>query len=132
MNFHQRRQVFQCRYKKWNKKIWIAKKVGTNDIDDYGYEIPVYEKPKMYEMNVQPISSEADIQEFGESARQMQKAVIEMNKYFGVFHEFDVAYLDGVTPKEEKSNGENANYRLYPPRYQNKCIVIYFERLIDK
>ena len=26
-------------------------------------------------------------------------------------------------------NGENANYRLYPPRNQNKAIVLYFERI---
>lgn len=150
--------------KKWNKKIWIAKKIGTKE-NDFGYEIPIYNKPKQYEMNVQPISSEADIQEFGERARQMQKAVIELKKYFGEFKEFDIAYLDGVNPLEnggefivnvndlniasvkclnelEVSNlakGEincyscpNANYKLYPPRNQNKCIVLFFERLAGK
>ena len=84
MNCHLLRRVFQDRKKKWNKKIWIAKKIGTKE-DDYGYQTPVYEQAIMYEMNVQPISSEADIQEFGENARQMQKAVIEYDKYFGKF-----------------------------------------------
>ena len=123
--------MFQNRLRKWNKKIWIAKKIGVEK-DDYGYELPIYGKPKQYEMNVQPISSEADIQEFGENARQMQKAVIEYKKYFGEFKEFDVAYLDGVSPKGENINGENANYRLHPPRNQNKVIQIYFERLAVK
>ena len=123
--------MFQYRLKKWNKEIWIAKKIGTKE-DDYGYEIPIYSKPKKYKMNVQPISSSADIQEFGERAKQMQKAVIELKKYFGEFKEFDVAYLDGINPNEEDVNGSNANYRLYPPRNQNKCIVIYFERLAGK
>lgn len=83
-------------------------------------------------MNVQPISSYSDMQEFGERAEQIQKAVIEYDKYFGKFKEFDVAYLDGVNPDEEAINGANANYRLYPPRNQNKVIQIYFTRLVNK
>ena len=131
MNCHQQRQVFQYRKKEWNKKIWIAKKIGTKE-NDYGTEIPIYDKPVQYMMNVQPLSSEADIAEFGENAKQVQRAVIEYKKYFGEFKEFDVAYLDGVTPDGEEVNGENANYRLYPPRNQNKVILLYFERLTAK
>ena len=131
MNYHQQRQVFQYRKKEWNKKIWIAKKIGTQE-NDYGTEIPIYDKPEEYMMNVQPLSSEADIAEFGENAKQVQRAVIEYKKYFGKFKEFDVAYLDGVTPDGEEVNGENANYRLYPPRNQNKVILLYFERLTAK
>ena len=123
--------MFQYRKKEWNKKIWIAKKIGTQE-NDYGTEIPIYDKPQEYMMNVQPLSSEADIAEFGENAKQVQRAVIEYKKYFGKFKEFDVAYLDGVTPDGEKVNGENANYRLYPPRNQNKVILLYFERLTAK
>lgn len=156
--------MFQYRLKKWNKDIWIAKKIGSKE-DDYGYEIPIYSKPQKYQMNVQPVNSSADIQEFGERAKQMQKAVIELKKYLGEFKEFDVAYLDGITPfsnggefvlsvndflnasvkdineinvgnlsdgEEENYTCQNANYRLYPPRNQNKCIVIYFERLVGK
>ena len=123
--------MFQYRKKEWNKKIWIAKKIGTQE-NDYGTEIPIYDKPQEYMMNVQPLSSEADIAEFGENAKQVQRAVIEYKKYFGKFKEFDVAYLDGVTPDGEEVNGENANYRLYPPRNQNKVILLYFERLTAK
>ena len=131
MNCHQQRQVFQYRKKEWNKKIWIAKKIGTQE-NDYGTEIPIYDRPKAYMMNVQPLSGEADIAEFGERANQIQRAVIEYKKYFGKFKEFDIAYLDGVTPDGEEVNGENANYRLYPPRNQNKVILLYFERLTAK
>lgn len=156
--------MFQYRFKKWNKKIWIAKKVGILEDDD-GYEVSIYSKPKVYEMNVQPINSSADIQEFGEKASEMQKAVIELNKYWGKFKEFDVAYLDGVNPSKndgkiiidinELADIDNqyikeleavstetnkfyaytcpkANYRLYPPRNQNKVIQIYFKRLTNK
>ena len=150
--------------KEWNKRIWIAKKIGAKE-NDYGTEIPIYDKPVEYKMNVQPLSSEADIAEFGEKANQIQRAVIEYKKYFGKFKEFDVAYLDGVSPlsdggeyvvnvseldkeriklinqlkvknlatgKLEYYTCDNANYRLYPPRNQNKCIILYFERLVAK
>ncbi len=149
--------------KEWNKKIWIAKKIGTQE-NDYGTEIPIYDKPQAYMMNVQPITSEADIAEFGENAKQMQKAVIEYKKYFGEFKEFDVAYLDGVVPSESEANKSkalkvkeidskkvkdvnnlpimeiikdeyfcnDANYRLYPPRNQNKVILLYFTRITAK
>lgn len=60
----------------------------------------------------------------------MQKAVINKKDYEGKFKEFDKAYLDDVTPDKETVNGSNANYELYPPRNQNKVIVIYFKRLI--
>lgn len=156
--------MFQSRFKKWNKKIWIAKKVGSIEDDD-GYEIPIYSRPKVYRMNVQPINSSADIQEFGEKASEMQKAVIELKKYWGEFKEFDVAYLDGASPLSDGgemiinvseltgakvrdvhelevknlATGEvvgytcpNANYRLYPPRNQNKVIQIYFKRFTNK
>ena len=112
----------------WNKTIWIAKR--KDETNDYGK--PIYEKPIMYKMNVQPADSGADFQEFGLLAKQMQKAVIELKKYYGKFQEGDVAYLDGITPKGEVVYGANANYRLYPPRNQNKCITIYFERITGK
>jgi len=122
--------VFQNRLKKWNKPIWIAKKIGVEDKE--GYQIPLYDKPKIYFLNVQPLTSESDIQEFGEITNQIQKAVIEYDKYLGEFNEFDVAYLDGVTPLDEEINGSNANYQLYPPRNQNKVINIYFKRFNTK
>lgn len=69
------------------------------------------------------------MEEFGENAKQMQKAVIDRKKYEGIFKEFDKAYLDGANPKEEEKHGDNANYILYPPRNGNRVIIIYFKRL---
>lgn len=115
---------------RWNKTIYIASKKEL-DYDDYGNQIIVYEKPKKYEFNVQPISSDVDLMEFGEKANMMQKAVISMS-YKNIFKENDIAYLDDVTPDGELKYGDNANYRLYPPRNQNKRIIIYFERLTGK
>ena len=79
-------------------------------------------------MNVQPLTAEADLKEFGINVEQFYKTIIEKDKYYGAFKEGDVAYLDGVTPEGEVKDGFNANYRLYPPRNQNKCICIFFKR----
>ncbi len=115
---------------RWLKEIYIANKLGEKE-DDYGNITNVYQKPVSYSFNVQPVSSEVDLQEFGEKASMVQKAIIP-RAYEGMFKENDVAYLDGATPKGEKENGDNANYRLYPPRIQNLKIAIYFERLTGK
>lgn len=114
----------------WSKTIYIASKIKT-DIDDYANEIIVYDAPKKYEFNVQPISSEVDLREFGEKSSMIQKAIIPI-KYKNIFKENDVAYLDDISPVGESSNGDRANYKLMPPRNQNMAIVIYFERLTGK
>ena len=114
----------------WNKEIYIANRLGKKD-DGYGNKIITYQKPIKYMFNVQPVSSDVDLQEFGEKASRIQNAIIP-REYEGVFHENDLAYLDGASPKNEIVNGNNANYRLYPPRIQNLKIAIYFERLTGK
>lgn len=116
--------------KKWAKKIYIASKLEENE-DDYGNTYNTYDTPVEYRFNVQPTLSEVELLEFGEKASMIQKAIIPRH-YEGLFKENDVAYLDGATPLEEDVNGTNANYRLYPPRIQNKVIAIYFERLTGK
>ena len=116
----------------WAKDVYIASKVGTQlDIEDN--EITIYDKPneKPYKFNYQTLSTDADIAEFGENAKIMKKAVIPIS-YQGQFKEFDVAYLDGVTPDGEENYGDNANYRLLPPRDGNSVIIIYFEKLTGK
>lgn len=83
-------------------------------------------------MNVQPLTAEADLKEFGINVEQFYKTIIEKDKYYGVFKEGDVAYLDGIMPEGEPQHGFNANYRVYPPRNQNKCICIFFKRINTK
>lgn len=116
--------------KNWKKTIYIAKRIGANE-DDYANEIVIYDKPQKYQFNVQPLSSDVDLKEFGEKASMIQKAIIPI-KYKNVFKENDVAYLDDAVPINEKVNGTNANYKLKPPRNQNMAIVIYFERITGK
>lgn len=118
--------------KDWVKDVYIASKIGTQ-LDDEGNEINIYDKPnsEAYKFNYQPVSTSADIAEFGEKAKIMKKAVIPIS-YQGQFKEFDVAYLDGTTPDGEENYGDNANYRLLPPRDGNSVIIIYFEKLTGK
>lgn len=118
--------------KDWIKDVYIASKIGVQ-YDIEGNEIPVYDKPnkKPYKFNYQTLSTDADIAEFGENAKIMKKAVIPIS-YQGQFKEFDVAYLDGATPDGEENYGDNANYRLLPPRDGNSVIIIYFEKLTGK
>lgn len=118
--------------KDWVKDVYIASKIGTQ-LDEEGNEINIYDKPNIeaYKFNYQPVSTSADIAEFGEKAKIMKKAVIPIS-YQGQFKEFDVAYLDGATPDGEENYGDNANYRLLPPRDGNSVIIIYFEKLTGK
>ena len=116
----------------WKKDVYIASKIGV-DYDGDGNEIEIFDKPNElpYKFNYQPVNTEAEIAEFGENAKIMKKAVIPIS-YQGKFKEFDVAYLDGASPSGEVNNGDNANYRLLPPRDGNAVIIIYFERLTGK
>lgn len=115
----------------WKKELYIAPKTKI-DYDDEGNEIIVYDKPiGPLKFNYQPINSSSDIAEFGENAKIMQKAVIPIS-YKNQFKEFDVAYLDGATPNNEINYGDNANYRLLPPRNGNAVIIIYFEKITGK
>lgn len=114
----------------WRKKIYIASRLGIQ-YDINGNHKITYNKPVEYNFNVQPISSEVDLMEFGEKASMIQRAIIPI-EYKGLFNENDVAYLDDATPDGEEEYGCNANYKLYPPRNQNKVIAIYFERLTGK
>ena len=116
----------------WKKDVYIASKLGV-DYDDEANEIVIYDTPNAepYKFNYQPVNTDAEIAEFGEKSSVMKKAVISMS-YKGMFKEFDVAYLDDVTPEGERKNGDNANYRLLPPREGNSVIIIYFEKITGK
>ena len=64
----------------------------------------------------------------------MKIAVIpRKDKYLFKFHEFDLAYLDGVEPIDELDYGDKANYRIYAVRNQNTLIKIFFiKRVINQ
>jgi hypothetical protein len=114
----------------WKKELYIASKLRV-ELDEEENEISVYDTPQPYKFNYQSTLSDSEIAEFGEEAKQIQKAVIPIS-YKDQFKEFDVAYLDGATPTDEIVNGYNANYELMPPRNGNAVIIIYFRKIVGK
>ena len=113
------------------KDIFIATKQKVIE-DDKGNLVAVYSKPQEYIFNVQPMNGALDMESYGLKCLQMQRAIIDYDKYFGIFEEDDVAYLDGVSPEGESSFGANANYRITAVLNQNKKIVLIFERRTGK
>ena len=116
--------------KNWLRDCWIASKIDVV-LDEDDNEITLYSEPIQYKFNYQSVNSDAEIAEFGERASIMKKAVVPISYKHG-FKEFDVAYLDDVTPNGEFAHGDNANYRLLPPRDGNAVIIIYFEKIAGK
>lgn len=121
----------QCiRRNNLKSKLYISEKLGVTE-DEYGNEIVNYDKPKKYFFNIMPANTASEVKAFGELATSMKVAVItEKDKYMNEFKEFDLAYLDGITPDGEPENGFNANYRIYAVQPQNAIIKIYFLKLV--
>lgn len=112
----------------YKSKIYIAKYLETIEDNDLN-QFKVYDKPIKYIFNVQPVSADSEIKEFGELANSMRVAVIPKTKYNGKFNEFDAVYIDN-SPENEINNGDNADYRIYSVRPQNMCIRVYFLKIV--
>ena len=113
----------------YKSNIYIAKKLDVIQDENLNQEV-IYSEPIKYRFNVQAISEDSEVREFGENANSMMKAVItEKNKYLNKFKEFDNVYIN-TTPIGENKNGENADYRIYSVRNQNTCIILYFIKLV--
>ena len=110
--------------------LYIASQLPPTQDDNYN-KIASYSTPVKYKRwNIQDVKSQSEILEFGENVSIMKVAVIpNTTKYANKFKEFDLAYLDGIHPKGEIVNGQNANYRIYSVRPQNNIIRIYFIKL---
>lgn len=116
--------------KRMKSTLYIASYLRTTQ-DEYLNQTKEYDKPVKYYFNVQPVNQDSEIREFGEMSSSMKVATItERLKYLDKFKEFDVAYLDGVTPDGERNNGDNANYRIYSVRNQNTIIKVYFMKIV--
>lgn len=118
---------------KWKKKDLYIASFLKDEYDDEGNKISKYAKPEYIgKENIQPLSGESDIAEYGEKVEKMQKVLLDYDKYLGKFKEKDLAYLDRITPEGEQVNGDKANYKIDSVREQNKKIAIYFEKLPNK
>lgn len=119
----------------WNKDMYIATKKDEINYDDYNNEIVEYNKPFYFgKVNYQPLTSkqlEAYMQEFGETKNNIVSCLIDYVDN-GKFNIFDIAYLYGAKPDNEKINGDNANYivRAYKP--QNTKIMVLLEQIVKE
>lgn len=114
----------------FGKDIYIAKKIGVKE-DKNGNDYAVYDEPQKYHFNVQPVVSDTELNPYGFSGTQTMRAICSRSKYENIFHEGDVAYIDGVTPDDEKVYGQKANYVIKGnPLNQNLLTIIYFEKII--
>lgn len=116
-------------FKNMKKSCYIARLKETF-LSDEGADINYYYRPQYYEFNIQPASGSTDLMIYGDRVTKMYKTNISLNEYAGKFKEGDVAYLEGVIPKNEteKTYGIGANYKIVSVRPQNMSIIIYFEK----
>jgi hypothetical protein len=64
--------------RKWKKKSLYIASFTKDDIDDFGNKISIYEKPIFIgKENIQPLSGESDIKEFGIKVSKMQKVLLD-------------------------------------------------------
>ena len=121
-------------FKNLDKKIYVASKNGVKT-DDYNNEIVTYDKPFcLGKFNYQPLSGsdlEAYISAYGETKNKLARVFLD-TKYKDKIKEFDVVYLYGQTPNEEKINGVNANYYVRTFAEQNTVIMVVFEEIIKE
>lgn len=110
------------------EKVYVAKKIDSVT-DDYGNVIPKYNKPLEFKMNVMPLTESIDIQAFGENSNAIKVTVLDYETYKDKFKDFDLAYLEGKTPRGETENGEKANY-VITVRPQNKIIKLFFQKIV--
>lgn len=126
--FNPKNNIFQ----NWDKKMYISTKKEIT-LDDYGNQIVTYNKPFYFgKENYQPMTWR-DLQSymsvFGETTNKVIGLLIDY-KDKDKFKEFDLAYLYGANPKDEKVNGENANYIVKAFKPQNTKIMVVLEEII--
>jgi hypothetical protein len=109
----------------WRKTVYIAKLLSVSKVN--GDQTPVYDTPKPFIVNTREFSGQAKIDEFGANTKKMYKGLIRATGLD--VNEFDVAYLDGVTPVGEAKNGFNANYIIRRVVVPNITTMIYFESI---
>lgn len=122
------RNEFVTNYK---SVCYIAKRLKPT-LDEWGNQIPTYDTPIKYYFNIQPVTNTSNGTPFGELTPRLRCAVISKVEYDGLFHEYDLAYLEGLTPDNESFNGEKANYRIYSIQPQNAILKVYFLKIINE
>lgn len=125
----------------YNKPMFIGEEniqplSGSTDVAEYGNKVSKIQKVLLdFTVKIRNKNSVNDINIM--SVKKLNDTIVKylVLKFTEVdtpIKENDLAYLDGVTPENEETFGDNANYRVDSVRMQNKKIAIYFEKLPNK
>lgn len=123
----------------FEKPVYVAKYLRT-EISDDGIEKAIYDTPKLYCLNYQPISNYLDYQEYGADISSIKRIYARAEYVFGKIHTKDRVYLideDNVGTdlkalvENETERCLNANYEVIkcPP---SRLFVQIDLRKIDK
>lgn len=110
----------------WRKQVYIAKRTSVTK-DSYGNQKQVYDVPKLFTLNVQPLNEQTRVELFGTNAKSMYKA-ISLSTTLDI-NEMDIVYLNGVSPQGEPVNGFNGNFIVRRVSKQNVATLYYFESI---
>ena len=85
----------------FEKEIWIAKRKSI-ETNENGIDVEIFEAPKKYYLNYQPISGYLDLQQYGEDINNIYRIFVNRNSFQGVINVGDRAYLnDGLTSEKD-------------------------------
>lgn len=116
--------------------LYIAKKLGIEE-DEYGNEIPYYDKPIHYNFSYMPVSAQVDYQIYGALIEQMYSSILPLNM-LGLFKSGDIAYMVNEDIQDVESlvlqdlddkYCKHANYRVKIVQKQNFRIKVLFEKI---
>lgn len=121
------------------KTIWFAKKLPpVPELDEDGNEtgsyISSYDEPAEFHVNVQPVTSKADIAIYGQDVFKMEKAVFTPFDVGGYLpEEFEAAWY-GVTPNGNLTDGDalhpmNNNYMVQQVIFTGWEYAVYLKKL---
>ena len=96
-------------------------------------DITTYSKATAYrtalnDITCQPAGGYMETLEFGENVSKTWVIIANYSRFYGVFNEGDLLFLDGVIPSETGSYEQEANAIITSVRYQNKVIRIVAEK----
>lgn len=84
---------------KWKKKDLYIASFLQDEYDDDGNKISTYSKPEYIgKKNIQPLSGQSDIAEYGARVTKMQKVLLDVN--FKIINKNKVKDIDSLSVKE--------------------------------
>ena len=124
----------------WEQTIYVASflKVET---DAYGSEIPIFDKPKKFSINHQPVSEYTDYQQYGSETQAIRVAYPDKQYVMGRIKAKDRVYLSDndylecdlyEIAKNDDKYCKNANYEVIACQPSNLRMRIDFKKRNNK